>query len=220
MANRRTGRVIRAERSARTDRGCWSEEDEDAVRDANPEGEEGNRPRNPVHAATLERDRGDASRLGDERLRPAVVLRLPHASAFVFRPGSSGLELDLAPGVVNERFEREAARLPAFEHGDDVVSRSEHERDLGAVLEGVQGARVDRDACSVPVDDRNLGWADPSPPKAEPGEHFPLDHAPSQGDAVLVTPGDPRRLLIDAGTAGTEPRRELTDPDARLVELS
>src|SRR5439155_1876475 len=151
MANRRTGRLIRPDRSARTDRGCRSEEDEDAVRDANPEGEEGNRSRYPVHAATLERDRGDASRLGDERLRPAVVLRLPHASAFVFRPGSSGLELDLAPRVVNERFEREAAGLPAFERGDDVVWRSEHKRDLGAVLEGVEGARADRDDGSVLV---------------------------------------------------------------------
>src|SRR5437870_3675611 len=121
MANRRTGRLIRADRSARTDRGCRSEEDEDAVRDANPDGEEGNRPRSPVHAATLERDRGDASRLGDERLRPAVVLRLPHASAFVFRPGSSGLELDLAPRVVNDCFEREASGLPTFDRGHDVV---------------------------------------------------------------------------------------------------
>ena len=63
--------------------------------------------------------------LGDERLGAVVVFGTPYPSALVGPAG--GLEVDLAPRVIDECLESEAVGTMAFECGDNIVGRSKDE---------------------------------------------------------------------------------------------
>src|SRR5882762_4889483 len=171
--------------------------------------------------STAVRVRAACEDLSDECLRTAIVLGPPDASAFVLRRGTNtGFELDLAPGVVHERFKSEATLVPTFQGRYDVVRGTKHERDLRAFLERVHGMRADRDDALVLVHDPDLRGHDSGALEAEPREHVFLEDAPRERHDQIVSGRQHCRLVNDR--LGLTPKRTRVLADLRpgVIELT
>src|SRR4029077_4950147 len=159
--------------------------------------------------------------LGDERLRPAVVLGTPHARALVLRCDAvSCLELDPAPHVIHERFKSEATLVPTFQGRYDVVRGTKHERDLRAFLERVEGVRADRNDALVFVHDPDLRGHDARALEAEPGEHVLLEDTPWERHDEVLARRQHRWLVVGRLVLSPKRARVLADLHSRFVQLT